>query len=792
MSRFFFGDCELLSSQVSIYVRTLMKTTIFNLGNLCCVSCAQDVQKALSTNPNISAANLDYMNDRATVTYDEQAIDATQLAQIIEAAGHGCTTVTVQVPHSIPAPKMTHGEIAHTEVQPTTTGTGTGTGAGAGAGHQIHSMAHIDHQMQMSPISMGTKMDRMQYEMPATAAGHVHAQEHAQVASEEHAGHMGMDHDMSDPKMARAMEADMRRRFFVALLLTIPTLLYSPLFTEFFNIRLPAPVDPNWIMFVLSTPVVWWAGWIFISGAYQSLRHRALNMSVLIATGVLAAYLFSVLILFVGGETFFDAAAMLVTFVLLGHWVEMRARRGTNEALRALFDLVPPQARVLRNGQEITIPTSEVVEGDLVLLRPGDKVPVDGVVTEGQTTIDESLVTGESMPVQKRPGDSVVGGSINTSGAVTFRATKVGADTVLAQIAALVTEAQNSKAPGQRLADKAAQYLVILAVGSGVVTFLAWLLLGHSTPLLALSFAISAVVIACPDALGLATPTAVAVGTGLGAKHNILIKDASTLENVSRIQTIVFDKTGTLTEGHPRVTDIVAAGGWTEDEVLRLQAGAEARSSHPIGIAILDETRRRDLQIPSTVEGFESLSGRGVRAVVEGKALMIGTPRLMQESGVDLGQLQESIDRLLTESKTLSILAVDERAAGVIAVADTVKPHSAEAIRRFKESGVETVMITGDNKATAEAVARQLGIERVFAEVLPTDKAGYVKKLQRRGQNRGDGRGWYKRCARSRSGRHRHRDWCGYRCGYTNRRYSVDALGPPGYLERHHPVKSHS
>lgn len=242
----------------------------------------------------------------------------------------------------------------------------------------------------------------------------------------EHAEHAGMNHDMSDPKMAQAMEADMRRRFFVALLLTIPMLLYSPLFTGFFKVQLPAPVDPNWIMFVLSTPVVWWSGWIFIAGAYQSLRHRALNMSVLIATGVLAAYLFSVLILFVGGETFFDAAAMLVTFVLLGHWVEMRARRGTNESLRALFDLVPPQARVLRDGQQITVPTSEVIAGDLVLPRPGDKVPVDGVVTEGQTTIDEALVTGESMPVQKEPGDPVVGDSMNSSGAITFRATKVG------------------------------------------------------------------------------------------------------------------------------------------------------------------------------------------------------------------------------------------------------------------------------------------------------------------------------------------------------------------------------
>jgi Cu2+-exporting ATPase len=581
---------------------------------------------------------------------------------------------------------------------------------------------------------MGTKMDRMQYEMPATAAGHMHHQIEAEAMQAAHAGHVGMDHDMSDPKMARAMEADMRNRFFVALVLTIPTLLYSPLFTQFFGIKLPAPVDPNWIMFVLSTPVVWWAGWIFISGAYQSLRHRALNMSVLIATGVLAAYLFSVLILFTGGETFFEAAAMLVTFVLFGHWMEMRARRGTNDALRALFDLVPPQARVIRDGQEVTVPTSEVVVGDTIVLRPGDKVPVDGEVIEGETTVDEALVTGESMPVRKGPSDSVIGGSINQAGSVTMRAVKVGSDTVLAQIAALVAEAQNSKAPSQRLADTAAQYLVILAVGSGLVTFLAWYFIGNATPLFALTFAISTVVIACPDALGLATPTAVAVGTGLGAKHNILIKDAATLEQISKINAIVLDKTGTLTEGRPRVTDVVPASGWNEDEVLRLQAGAEARSGHPISLAILDEAKKRSLHVSEDVSGFEALSGRGVKAVVEGRQLLVGTARLMQESGVDITSVQAAIDRLLSEGKTLSILSVDGKAAGVVAVADPVKPNARKAIEQFKASGIEPVMITGDNKGTAQAVASQLGIERFYAEVLPADKANYVKQLQAEGK----------------------------------------------------------
>src|ERR671911_2504223 len=341
------------------------------------------------------------------------------------------------------------------------------------------------HGVDTQPISMGTKHDRMQYEMPATHADHG---DHA-------------DHDMSDPLMATKMERDMRNKFFVALLLPTPTVLYSPLGMNLLGVRLPTfGLGENVIMLVLSTPVVFYSGWIFISGSYHSLRRRTLNMSVLIATGVLAAYLFSVLITFIGGETFYEAAAMLVTFVLFGHWMEMRSRRGTNDALRALFDLVPPQATVLRDGEEKTIPSSEVRLDDTVILRPGDKVPVDGEVMKGETSIDEALVTGESVPLTKRPGDAVIAGSINRSGSVRFKATAVGADTTLAQIVDLVQQAQSSKAPGQRLADRAAEYLVILAVGSGIITFFAWYFLGGAAAITAMTFAISAVVIPCPHA----------------------------------------------------------------------------------------------------------------------------------------------------------------------------------------------------------------------------------------------------------------------------------------------------
>jgi Cu2+-exporting ATPase len=483
----------------------------------------------------------------------------------------------------------------------------------------------------------------------------------------------------------------------------------------------------------LSTPVVFYCGWIFIAGAYHSLRRRMLNMSVLIAVGVLAAYVSSVLITVLGGETFFEAAAMLVTFVLFGHWMEMRARRGTNDALRALFDLVPPQATVIRDGAEVMIPSSEVLVGDIVLLRPGDKVPVDGEVIAGETNIDESLVTGESVPVPKRPGDPVVAGSINRSGSVRFRATKVGADTALAQIVELVRQAQNSKAPGQRLADRAAQYLVILAVGSGVVTFLAWYFLGREAFLVALTFAISAVVIACPDALGLATPTAVAVGTGIGARHNILIKDAATLENVSGMTAIVLDKTGTLTAGRPAVTDIIVAPGTAEADLLRLVASAERGSEHPLAEAIVAGARARDLALADAT-AFEAIAGHGIRATVEGRTMLVGNRKLMADQKVDVTALEAPAAALAQAGKTPMFAALDGQAAGLIAVADPIKPTALEAVRQLQARNIEVVMITGDNQRTAEAVAQQLGIKRVFAEVLPADKARYVRQLQGEGK----------------------------------------------------------
>src|SRR5213593_4026037 len=374
---------------------------------------------------------------------------------------------------------------------------------------------------------------------------------------------MGMEHTgVAGREMARLMELDIRNKFFFALILSVPIIFYSPLGKFIFGFQPQSPIPVPWLLFLLTTPVFFYSGWIFLYSSFRALQNRTLNMSVLIAVGITAAYGFSVLLTILeSSDSYYEAAALLVTFVLFGHWMEMRSRRGTTDALQALLQLVPPQARVLRDGKENLVSTSQVQVGDVIILKPGDRVPVDGTIIDGETAIDESLVTGESIPVAKKEGDNVIGGSINQSGSVRFEATKVGEETALAQIVRLVEAAQNSKAPGQRLADRFAQYLVVLAIGTGIVTFLVWFAIARQPALFALTFAISAIVIACPDALGLATPTAVAVGTGLGAKHNILIKDAPTLEGVSKIQSVVFDKTGTLTEGKPRISEIVTVQG---------------------------------------------------------------------------------------------------------------------------------------------------------------------------------------------------------------------------------------
>ena len=546
---------------------------------------------------------------------------------------------------------------------------------------------------------------------------------------------MGMDHTgLAGSEMAKLMEEDIKYKFFFSLLLTLPILTYT-MGRMLLGWNLPTPLPIPWLLFLLTTPVFFYGGWLFLYSAYFELKTGRLGMSVLIAVGITAAYGFSVILTLLGSnETFYEAAAMLITFVLFGHWLEMKSRRGTTDALQALFKLVPPQARILRKGKEELVPTSEVRVGDILILKPGDKVPVDGEITSGETAIDESLVTGESLPVSKSIGDPVISGSINQSGSVKFKATKVGQDTALAQIAKMVELAQNSKAPGQKLADQFAKYLVIVAVGGGLLTFAAWFFILGQPLLFALTFAISTVVIACPDALGLATPTAVAVGTGLGAKHNILIKDAATLEQTSKIQAVVMDKTGTLTRGKPSITSVAVTEGFDENTVLKLIGAAEAKSSHPLSNAILDELKKRKLTLTEKIENFQNLSGLGVKAQVEGKQVLVGTKKLMADNKIATSSLEKEIADFQEKGETIMLLAIDNKLAAIVGALDPIKENAEETVDRLGELGIETAMITGDNERTAQIVANKIGIKRVFADVMPEDKAKYIKKLQQEGK----------------------------------------------------------
>ena len=543
----------------------------------------------------------------------------------------------------------------------------------------------------------------------------------------EHGGHAGMS-------MA-AMVADMRNRFLVALIFSIPIVLWSPIGTEVFGLRLPVPFGLRqdvWAL-LLSLPVIFYSCWIFFDGAVRALRARTLDMMVLVAVAVGAGWLYSLIITLTGGgEVFYEAATVLAAFVLLGHWFEMRARGGANDAIRTLLDLAPPRAMVIRDGEPVEVPTAEVTAGDLLLVRPGAKIPVDGTVEDGESEVDESMVTGESLPVHKRPLSAVIGATINRNGTLRVRATKVGADTALAQIVNLVQQAQNSKAPGQRLADRAAFWLVFVALAGGGLTFAAWLLAGAAFSM-AILFAITVVVVTCPDALGLATPTAIMVGTGLGAKRGVLFKNAMALETSARVQVVVMDKTGTLTKGEPEVTDVVTGDGVTQEDLLRLVAAVERESEHPLAEAIV---RRADaLGLAAARAGrFENVPGHGAVAAVDGRKVVVANRRLLEREGVALGDLAASRQAVAEGGRTAVMIGLDGAAAGVIGIADAARESSAAAVSALHELGVEVVMLTGDNAATAERIARQLGIDTVIAEVLPGDKAAKVAELQASGR----------------------------------------------------------
>ena len=535
------------------------------------------------------------------------------------------------------------------------------------------------------------------------------------------------DHGHAAPDMAH----DMLRRFVGSAILTVPIVLYSPLGASLVGqaVALPFGLSHGLLGFAVTSIVVWWGGWPFVSSAWRSLLRGELTMMTLIATGILVSYGYSVAVTFgLPGELFYDAAAMLTAFSLLGHWLEMRSRFATGRAVEALLELAPPTARRVRDGAEQQVPLEAVVVGDILAVRPGDTVPVDGVVTDGSSYVDESMLTGEPVPVAKQPGEPVTGGTRNQQGAFRFRATKVGTDTVLAKIVALVREAQSSKAPAQRLADVAGKYLVIVALAAGVVTFVTWQLLGSHGLAFALSAAVAAVVIACPDALALATPTAITVGVGRAARAGVLFKNATVLEAAARVDTVVFDKTGTLTEGRPALADVVPDAGVDEAEVLRLAAAADAQSEHPLAAALVAGAAARAIPV-ATAHGFEAIPGYGVRASVDGRSVLVGNRKLLERERV-APRLAERAEQLRSEGKTVLYVAAQGRLLGLLAVADRIRPGAPAAVARLHGLGVRVVLLTGDSRVTAEAVARSLGIADVRAEVLPGDKATEVRRLE--------------------------------------------------------------
>ncbi|WP_327381696.1 heavy metal translocating P-type ATPase [Streptomyces sp. NBC_01207] len=589
------------------------------------------------------------------------------------------------------------------------------------AGQSVPS--HICDPMQEPDPAGFTAAPQRPQTTPATATG---TRSHDDVRG--HGGHGEMS-------MA-AMVADMRHRFLVAVVFSVPIVVWSPIGEEVFGWHAPVPFGLRqdvWAL-LLSLPVIFYSCSIFFVGAVRALRARTLDMMVLVAVAVGAGWLYSLIVTLTGGgDVFYEAATVLASFVLLGHWFEMRARGGANDAIRTLLDLAPSKAVVLRDGVPVEVATAEVVVGDLLLVRPGTKVAADGIVEEGESEVDESTVTGESMPVHKGPGSPVVGATLNANGTLRVRATKVGADTALAQIVKLVQEAQNSKAPGQRLADRAAFWLVLVALVGGALTLAVWLLATDRPFGEAMLFAITVVVITCPDALGLATPTAIMVGTGLGAQRGVLFKNAMALEASAGIRTVVMDKTGTLTKGEPEVTDVISVRGGDEDEVLRLVAAVEQESEHPLAAAVVRYAATRGVAA-ARAHRFENVPGHGATAVVDGHRVAVGNRRLIEREGVDLGPLSGRRQELVATGRTVVIAAVDGRAAALIGIADALRETSPAAVADLHSLGVEVVMLTGDNRATAERIAQRLGINTVIADVLPGDKAAKISKLQQGGR----------------------------------------------------------
>jgi Cu2+-exporting ATPase len=657
-----------------------MKTSTVEVGELVSSLSAAGVQRQIAALPGVHHVDVNYVAGSATVHYDETQVTLETIRQRIVDCGYHCRGEMLPA-HVCPPEGHTDAHGAHAEHEAHAGRAGHGTDAGHEASDMMHDMGHAP----------------------------------------------GMS--MQD------MANDMRNRFLVALVFAIPVFLYSPMGEMFGRFGTPFGMDRNLFLFIVATAAIAYPGWPFFVAAWRAARNRIVNMATLVVLSVGTGYLFSVgATFFYTGEVFYEAATVLLVFILLGHWLEMRARAGASDAIRALMDLAPPMATVLRNGVEAKVPTADVLVGETVIIKPGDRIPVDGKITDGGSQVDESMLTGESMPVKKAVGDAVIGATINKSGSFRYQATKVGADTALAQIVKLVQEAQNSKAPGQLLADKASQWLVLAAIGVGLLTFVVWYWVLGQPLLLAVTLTITVFVIACPDALGLATPMAIMVGTGLGAMNGILFKNAAALENATRLTVVVFDKTGTLTLGQPDVVEMVPAPDVSEARLLSTAAAVEKFSEHPLALAIL---KRAGTGIAETASDFANIDGQGARASIGGEAVLLGNRKLMDAEDVALDALAAEAARLQGGGRTVVHVARAGTLIGLIAIADAARPTSRQTITSLQERGVKVAMLTGDNQATAERIGRELGIDIVLADVLPGQKASKIRELQGQGHKVG-------------------------------------------------------
>ncbi|MBK6427515.1 MAG: heavy metal translocating P-type ATPase [Blastocatellia bacterium] len=696
-----------------------------------CAACARTIEKTLSKAPGVRSANVNFATSRATVEYDPRATKVGDLAAQVRDVGYG-TSGSAHAQFIVDDSSRHFGSAGTLEGRIERL-----PGVLAASFNLATSAVHIEYLPgSIDLAAIRAAIQELGY--------NVHDAD----------GNTG-DVSVEDSEQAYrdAEYRELRRKFWVAAVLSAPVLVIA---MAHGSIPLLNFAGVEWLQLALTTPVVFYAGAQFYRGAWAAFRHRAADMNTLIAVGTGAAYLYSVAATIAPGffaaaagsdmaamghgataPVYFEAASVIIALILLGRMLEARAKGRTGEAIRRLAGLQAKTARVVRDGVDVDVPIEEVLAGDIVLVRPGEKVPVDGIVEEGTSTIDESMLTGESLPVEKSAGDEVFGATINKTGSFRFRATKVGKDTALQQIVKMVADAQGSKAPIARLADVISGIFTPIVIAIAIATFVAWFVTAPVDVRLSMALVnfVSVLIIACPCALGLATPTAIMVGTGRGAENGILIKGGESLETAHRIQTVVLDKTGTITEGKPAMTDVIVApsSSVAEEELLHLAASAEAASEHPLGAAIVAGAKARGIEV-ARVTDFAAAPGHGIEATVDGRRVLIGSAKLLGDRGIDTGALDGSAAELATDGKTPMFVALDGGFAGLIAVADRVKPESRDAVAALRKLGIEVVMMTGDNKRTADAVARRVGIDRVLAEVLPEGKSAEIKRLRQGGR----------------------------------------------------------